>query len=303
MKRSIRSYVLPVVPVALIAGIAGIVQFQAREKPAAGKLSVAGTIFPLYDIARNVAGDRAAVKPIVPPGASPHFFDFSPRQLEALRDVKAVFAAGYGLDDWVTRVATVGKGARVVIVDRGIALRRFSDGATDPHYWLHLGNARIIADNIADAMAELDPAQAAAYRRNAQAYKEKLASEERDLQDVLAPLRGSPILTFHDAWFYFAENFGLRIAGTFEPAAGEEPTPRYLAGLGRTIKTDGIRIVFIEPQFSTSALRSFARDHHVGIAELDPLGGIEGRATYLELMSFNANSVRQAFRKLQQDHE
>ncbi len=306
MKRSVGPYLFLFALVALILSIASIVHFQAGKlplRPGMGKLTVAGTIYPLYDIARNVAGDDATVMLIVPPGASPHFFEFSPRQLEALQDVKAVFAIGRGLDDWVTQVTTVVKGARVLIVDHGIALRTFEDGSTDPHYWLHFDNARKIADNIAHGLSEMDPAHAGTYRENAQIYKEKLAAEERKLKDALAPVRGLPILTFHDAWFYFAEDFGLKIAGTFEPAAGEEPTPRYLAELQRRIRTEHIRIVFIESQFSTSVLESFAKDNNVGIAELDPLGGTEGRATYLELMAFNANSVRQAFQKRQQDHE
>jgi zinc transport system substrate-binding protein len=106
-----------------------------------------------------------------------------------------------------------------------------------------------------------------------------------------------PILTFHDAWFYFAEDFGLKIAGTFEPAAGEEPTPRYLAELQRRIGTEHIHIVFTEPQLSPSVLESFAKDTKIGIAELDPVGGVEGRTTYLELMEFNANSIRRALQK------
>jgi zinc transport system substrate-binding protein len=105
------------------------------------------------------------------------------------------------------------------------------------------------------------------------------------------------ILTFHDAWFCFADNFGLKIAGTFEPAAGEEPGPRYLADLQREIKARHIRIIFIEPQFSMGVLKSFAKDSGVKIAELDPLGGVEGRTTYLELMKFNARSIRHALQE------
>ena len=287
---------------AVIAGLVvlGIIYFRAGSPPlplGTGKLTVAGTIYPLYDIARNVAGNKAEVKFIVPPGASPHLFEFSPRQLQALQDVRAVFAIGHGLDNWATQVTNVVKGARVITVDQGIDLRTFEDGTTDPHYWLHFGNARKITDNIATTLIAIDPAHADAYRENANAYKEKLAEKERELKEVLAPAQGMPILTFHDAWFYFGENFGLKIAGTFEPAAGVEPTPRYLAALQRKIKSEHIGIIFIEPQLSTGVLESFAKDNKVSIAELDPLGGVEGRTSYLELMEFNANAIRQALQK------
>jgi ABC-type Zn uptake system ZnuABC Zn-binding protein ZnuA len=275
----------------------GIVYFRAGKvllQAGTGKLTVAGTIYPLYDMARTVAGEEGVVKLIVPPGASPHLFEFSPRKLKELQNVKAVFAIGHGLDNWATQITNVVKGAQVVVMDQGIELRTFEDGTTDPHYWLHFGNAQKITDNIANALIEMDPAHAEAYRENARTYKGKLAEKEREMKGMLAPAQGMPILTFHDAWFYFAENFGLRIAGTFETAAGEEPTPRYLAELHRKIETEQIHIIFIEPQLSTGVLESFAKDNKVGIAVLDPLGGVQGRTTYLELMLFNANSVQRA---------
>ena len=152
-------------------------------------------------------------------------------------------------------------------------------------------------DHLEETTLQFVETMAEAYRENAKAYKGKLAEKERELKEMLAAAQGMPILTFHDAWFYFAENFGLTIAGTFEPAAGEEPTPRYLAELHRKIETEHIHIIFIEPQLSTGVLESFAKDSGVNIAVLDPLGGVEGRTTYLELMEFNADSIRQALQK------
>lgn len=280
--------------------VIGIAYYRGGDAPSreeTGKTVVAATIYPLFDLARNVAGANAEVKLILPPGASPHLFEFSPRQLKELQNVKAVFAIGHGLDHWATQITNVANGARVILVDQGIDLRTFEDGTTDPHYWLHFGNARQITENIAKVLIEMDPANAGAYRANAEAYKEKLVEKDRELKQVLAPAQGQPILTFHDAWFYFAEDFGLKIAGTFEPSAGEEPTPRSLAGLQRTIEKEQIRFIFIEPQLSSGVLESFAKDNHVGIVELDPLGGVKGRTTYLELMAFNADSVRRAFQK------
>ncbi|HUJ79607.1 MAG TPA: metal ABC transporter substrate-binding protein [Nitrospiria bacterium] len=278
----------------LLLGLAGFLEAMAVDLQAAEPPAVAGTIYPLYDMIRVVGGAHVAAKVILPPGASPHLFEFSPRQLEGLRHVKAIFAIGHGLDDWATQVATVAPGVRIIIVDRGIPLRTFEDGTTDPHYWLHLGNARRIAETIATGLSDIDPANAAAYRAAAEAYQRQLSDEERRLMAVLAPARGMPILTFHDAWYYFADEFGLTIAGTFEPAAGQEPTPRYLASLQRTIARERIRILFIEPQMSSGVVRSFAEDNHLGIAVLDPLEGGEGRSTYLDLMAYNANVIRRA---------
>ena len=296
------------VAAALIIGLVYLRGGGTPSRKETGKTVVAATIYPLFDMTRNVAGNDVEVKLILPPGASPHLFEFSPKQLAELQNVKVVFAIGHGLDDWAAQVIHVAPEARLIVVDHGIDLRKsggteengaeikreHEPGPTDPHYWLHLGNARQIVDNIAKELIEEDPAHADAYGANAQAYKDKLAAEERRLKEALAPARGRPILTFHDAWYYFAEDFGLEIVGTLEPAAGEEPTPRYLAELQREVKMKRIRIIFIEPQLSTAVLKSFAEDNALSLAELDPLGGVEGRKTYLDLMEFNADSIQKA---------
>ncbi|HXZ24871.1 MAG TPA: metal ABC transporter substrate-binding protein [Nitrospiria bacterium] len=277
---------------AILLGTFGVGASASAPEP--DRLVVAGTIYPLYDMIRVIGGAHVEASVILPPGASPHLYEFSPKQLERLRHVKVIFAIGHGLDNWATQVVNVAPEARVIIVDRGIALRRFEDGTTDPHYWLNLDNARRIAGTIADGLSEIDSANAADYRAAANAYEQRLSDEERRLKEQLAPVRGMPILTFHDAWYYFAEEFGLTIAGSFEPAAGEEPTPRYLAALQRTVAKDRIRILFVEPQFSSEVVRSFAEDNHLGIAVLDPLEGVEGRSTYLDLMAYNASAIRRA---------
>jgi len=277
---------------AILLGTCGVGAASAAQE--SDRPVVAGTIYPLYDMIRVVGGAHVEASVILPPGASPHLYEFSPKQLEKLRHVKVIFAIGHGLDDWATQVVNVAPEARVIIVDRGIDLRKFEDGTTDPHYWLHLGNARRIVGTIANELSEIDPAHAADYRAAAKAYDQKLSDEERRLKEELAPVRGMPILTFHDAWYYFADEFGLTIAGSFEPAAGEEPTPRYLAALQRAIARDHIRILFIEPQLSSGAVRSFAEDNHLGIAVLNPLEGVEGQSAYLDVMAYNASAIRRA---------
>lgn len=301
--------ILIIIAVAFVIGIVYIGKGLTPLQNKTGKPVVAATICPLYDIARNVAGDYAEVKLILPPGASPHLFEFSPRQLEELQGTNVVFAIGHGLDNWATRVENVTRGAEVVVVDSDIAIRLSEEeeeeeghehGPADPHYWLHFGNARQIADNIANKLSEIDFSHVDIYKANAEAYKEKLAAKEEELKRFLTSVQSQSILTFHDAWFYFADNFQLEIAGTFEPASSQEPTPRYLADLQQKIKERKIRIIFLEPQLSSVALGNFAKDNDLVIAELDPLGGVAGRETYLELMEFNVRSVRQAFQERNQ---
>lgn len=295
-----------------IAVAAAVVYFITRiSDPAVPEGSaVAATIYPLYDIVRSVAGDAVQVQLVVPPGASPHLYEFTPRQLAALQNVELVFAIGHGLDDWTQAVTNTLKDAKVVTVDEGIALHESEEaheeedeeehqgeeehGPINPHYWLHFGNAWLIVGTIRDALIAHDPANAEVYRVNAATYRATLIQKEEELIAILSALPQRNIITLHDAWPYFAENFDLMIAGTFEPAAGDEPTPRYLARLRQAVQAHDVSVLFVEPQLSQSSIRAFADDLGLRIAVLDPLGGEEGRMTFVELMEYNVKSVAEA---------
>ena len=154
----------------------GRLAWGAPPQPAA--LKVAATIFPLYDLVRQVAGPAVEVVLLVPPGASEHTFAVKPGTVRALTGCRAIFAIGHGLDDWVTRLAREAGVQRTIVPDAGIPLRRgysehhHGDGhvrshtksqdAVDPHYWLSIPNASRMVHNIADGAG---PARSASQGR------------------------------------------------------------------------------------------------------------------------------------------
>src|SRR3989338_6723335 len=122
--------------------------FTKTKLAAPTRTEVAATIFPLCDIAQNIAGSSLAVACIVPPGASPHTFDPASGLLRQLSDAQVIYAVGHGLDDWSVDFSKI-LGAEVVTVDKNIVLRpSIETGGDDPHYWLDVRNAVIIAKNI-----------------------------------------------------------------------------------------------------------------------------------------------------------
>jgi zinc transport system substrate-binding protein len=258
---------------------------------------VAATIFPIYDIVRNVAGDAVAVTLVLPPGGEPHSYEPTPTT------AAAVYAVGHGLDDWIDRALTESTTAKVV-VDRGISLRgsprttsldgedAAADDTEDPHYWLTVPNAMIVAETVADDLAARFPADAPTFRENLARYRAELAAVDADVRASLADAKNANIVTFHDAWYYFAEEYGLRVAGTFEPAPGREPTARGLATLKEAVDRNRVRTLYAEPLFSDAAVSSFARDEGLNIAAIDDLGGVAGRDSYASLMRFNAETIR-----------
>jgi ABC-type Zn uptake system ZnuABC Zn-binding protein ZnuA len=282
--------------IALTAGLAFTAAPAFGETAGSGP-KVGSTIFPLYDIARQVAGPVADVVLILPPGASPHTFEPTPAAVRGLTGARTLFVIGHGLDDWAARLARGAGVSRLIRVDAGIALRPAAGhehGAVDPHYWLSIRNGQAIARTVAAELERLAPARAGDIRGALAAYLARLDAADREIRRLLDGLPTRRIATFHNAFGYFADAYGLEIAAVFEPYPGREPGPRFVMEFQRKVRATGVRVVFSEPQLSVDTVRPIARDLGVSISVLDPLGGSPGREGYVEAMLFNARQVAAA---------
>jgi len=295
--------------VALVFGVGGImllsskqVEDQIVDKP----LKVAATIFPIYDIAKNIVGEHAEVVLILPSGSSPHTFIVTPTQIKKLGGVKTIFMAGV-IDEWAKSIGQNVSGAVSLELYNGIELKELfmeddekhesghtHEGDFDPHYWLSAQNAIIIASNITDAMKAIDPENEKSYEKNMLEYKEKLSVLDRDIKSIFSKIPNKKIITFHDSWGYFADAYGIEIAGTFEPSPGKEPTPAYLQNIFSTAKANSIKAVFSEPQLPSSALRPFVEDLELKLYVLDPIGGEGERDSYINMMMYNTRIIKEA---------
>ena len=306
---SVRNHITLAVVTGLLLAV-GTLGWGAPSQPAS--LKVATTIFPLYDLVRQVAGPSVEVILLVPPGTSEHTFTVKPGTIRAITGCTATFAIGYGLDDWVARWAREVGVPRTIVVDAGIPLRRgysepHSDGhagshtksqeAVDPHYWLAIPHASRMVQNIANALAQFDPPAQADYQQRAAVYLEQLHRADGEIRRRLMDLPRREIATFHQAFDYFAEAYGLTVVAVFEPVPGKEPGPRYVEAFQRQVRTHKLRTVFIEPQRSEAALRGLTQDLGITLRKLDPLGGSQGVESYIAMMQFNAAQIAAALRE------
>jgi len=269
------------------------------------RLTVATTIFPLADIVENVAGEDVRVIRIVSPGASPHSYILTPRQVIELQQAKIVFGIGQGLDDVVvdTVLKSVGDEfeTRAVQVDTGIVLRSFGEDKdnggiltgenVDPHYWLSVPNAKIIAQHVASSLSVIDPLTAERYEENLAAYLAELDELEIELQLVSGGLEQKKFITIHDAWAYFTDQYGLELVGAYEPREGQEPSPSDARDLRQSVIDNGIRVFYTEPQKNSTSATSFFRSLGLEIDVLDPIGGLPGRETYIDMMRANMAAI------------
>lgn len=269
---------------------------------------IAATIFPLCDIARNICGDKLEVIEILPPGASPHTYDLTPRQARRLQGVALVFSIGHGLDDWTSAVVDILPDARRVTVDKRIELKESSyeaeekehenhhhgDDGVNPHYWLSVENAKAIARTITEEVIALDAENEEYYTGNLTDYLARLDELKREIESRLSGLPNRKMITFHDSWLYYADEFGLRVVASFEPFPGKQPTPRYLATLQKKANEHDIRTLFSEPQLSSESVKQFVADMGLKLYVLDPLGGMGERQSYIALMRYNTNVIAEA---------
>lgn len=265
----------------------------------AGKIKVAATIFPISDIIKNVAGDKIEVINILPAGASPHTFEVTPKQIKELADVKVIFMIDHGLDDWVKKVKDSVPNATLVNVDQNINLLRMGNEeesitGKDPHYWLNAANAKIIAENINNSLAEIDSKNSEYYNNNFNNYLFELDKLDLDIKEELKDLQTRNIVTFHEAWGYFAKAYDLKVEATIEPFPGKEPTIQYLEDLNKIVKDNNVKVIFSEPQLSNETIKPFVNDLGLKLYVLDPIGGVEGRNSYVEMMKYNAQTFKEA---------
>lgn len=263
------------------------------------KPKVAVSIFPIYDLARNIAGDKVEVVLLLPPGSSPHTYEPSVEQAVSLTGSRALFIVGHGLDDWgkqISKTADIPPD-RLIVLDKYIKLISSQDDHTDevagfdPHYWLSVDNARLISRQIAEDLSVIFPQYASEFTQNLTGYTDRLSALDTEIESKLSRLKQKDIATFHHAWAYFGRDHGINIVTTFEEFPGEEPTADYLAGFQSQIRQSGIKAIFSEPQFSTKPLQSIADDLGISISQLDPIGGSGNLSSYESLIRYNLQQL------------
>jgi zinc transport system substrate-binding protein len=142
-------------------------------------------------------------------------------------------------------------------------------GAEDPHIWLDPMNAKIMAENITNALSELFPETESTFRQNCKAFARELDSLTEHVKLILQPFAGQAIIVFHPAFGYFTDRFGLRQRAI--EIEGKEPTPRQMVSLIRQAKAENIRVIFVQQQFSTRAAQTIADSISGAVVAIDPL--------------------------------
>jgi zinc transport system substrate-binding protein len=217
---------------------------------------------------------------MVGPGQNPATYEPSPRQMAALKAARVYFRIGVPFESvWMNRIRAVNPHMLVVDVAEGIKRRpveRIGDDEIgrvarlpDPHVWASPPLGKVIAARIRDTFIGLDPAHKQDYERNYARLAAELDALDAEIRDRLSPLKHRAFMTFHPAWGYFADTYGLRQIPI--ESEGKEPGPRTLLHVIEEAKRLRIKVIFVEPQFSRSSAEMVAREIGGRVVAVDPL--------------------------------
>lgn len=278
---------------------AAILLLVPARLPAAENLRVVTSFYPVFVSTLNVVEGVPGVE--VHNMASPHIGCLHDYQLTAgdvrrLADADLLLVNGAGMEPLLDKVKDQSPSLRVVDLSEGIPLL---DG--NAHVWLSIEGASRQVDNIAAALSEAAPDKAGAFRANAENYKASLNALGEKMRSALAPYAGTPIVTFHEAFPYFARDFRLDLVGVIEREPGTEPSARELAGTIGLVRERQVKALFAEPQFSDKSAQVIARETGARVFQLDPVvtgpsDPAEARGAYLRAMEKNLGVLLEALR-------
>ncbi len=304
------------------------------------KLNVVATFSVLADLVRNVAGDKVELVVLVDRNTDAHEYEPSPSDAAKLANAQLLFENGLMFETWLDRLyESSGSTARRVVVSEGIQPRLYmhahdeaehahdhgkekahdhgkekahdhshekeaghAHGEFDPHAWLDVRNAIEMVRNIAQALSDADPANAAFYEANAQAYIAVLEALDEEIVSLVEqiPEEARLLVTPHEALGYFADRYGFKLVGSLLGGMDREPSAQDIAKLVEEIKATGVKAIFTENIVNPQLFDRIAQEAGVKIGPrlfTDALGAPDSPgATYVDMMRYNVRSIVEALR-------
>ncbi|MEO5989092.1 MAG: metal ABC transporter substrate-binding protein [Candidatus Eisenbacteria bacterium] len=255
-----------------IALISAIAALALAVGPASAKVRVAASTNDLASIASRIGGEQVEVFAIARASSDPHRVETLPSYMVKVSRARVYLKVGLGLDQWADAIIDGSRNNKVLLVDcsKGVTVLERPTGRVDasmgdvhpdgnPHYWLDPRNGAVIGQNIAEALARVDPAHAELYRANAESFSKEAAASYETNRIRAAQLGSKSVITYHRSWSYLANAFGLEVVATVEPVPGIPPTAKHLALLVQTAKARKVRVLLQEPYFSAEAGRFLMR--------------------------------------------
>ena len=278
------------------------------------KLNVVATTPDFAAIAREIGGDKIELTTLAKATEDPHFVDAKPSFILKLNRADVLVEGGAELEiGWLPALLDQSRNDKLaagapghVLCSQGVHLlevpatldRSKGDihAAGNPHYLTDPANARIVAQNITDALCALDEKSCETYRANLKKFIAALDAKIIQWQKTLEPFAGREIVAYHDSWIYFARSFGLKSELFLEPKPGIPPTPAHLAQVITKMKQDKVNVIMVDPYLNRKTAETVARNTGAAVVDVTQFpGGVNGtEGGYIQMMDYLVNAIAQA---------
>lgn len=268
----------------------------------APQAAIVVTIHPLQSILAELVPAGYGVQALLQPGTSPHTYEPRPSDARAAEAARGLFYIAPDIDGWAANMPAARAVATSEWIPDHLALHweeqekghDHAHGGVNTHYW---GDPLLVEEMLPQfeqTLLRMFPGEESQVRDRVQQFRQSLQQLDKELSNLLAPLRGKRVVLFHPSWNYFLRRYGIEVAGVVEPTGGKEMSPKYLKNLIDALKRQQVDAIFTEPQLSRRAAEVVAESGPWPLAELDPMGGLPGRESYRDLLLYNAKVLREA---------
>jgi ABC-type Zn uptake system ZnuABC Zn-binding protein ZnuA len=277
-----------------------------------GELRVVTTVAPLTSIVSAVVGDRAEIEGVVPEGTNSHTFEPAPRVAEVLSTADVIFLNGLNLEEPTKKLAEANMADDTRLVELGNSvlsedeyLFDFSfpkeEGNPNPHTWTDPTYAKLYAEVVRETMTEVDPGGADHYRRRFDTFSQQVDALDRAMRAAFetVPRDRRKLLTYHDAYAYFAKTYGWQVVGAIQVKSFEDPTPQEVARLIDQVRSEKVPAIFGSEVFPSPVLEQIGREagvRYVDVLRDDDLPGEPGdpEHSWAGLMRFDYLTIVEA---------
>ncbi|MBQ7198770.1 MAG: zinc ABC transporter substrate-binding protein [Selenomonadaceae bacterium] len=266
------------------------------------KLKIVTSFYPIYIETINIAGNVDGVEVVnltKPQTGCLHDYQLTTEDMKTLETADIFIVNGLGMENFLDKVTSAQKDLKIIDASNSDEIYLLKDGDEfNPHVWMSVTYSMQQVKAITQQLCEVDPVHADAYKKNALEYLNKLSALRDEMHLALDNLPNKDIVTFHEAFPYFAAEFKLNIVSVIEREPGTEPTPQELKETIEKVNSLPVKILFIEPQYSPKAADTIARETGAEISVLDPIvtgeAKLESADDYILKMRINKDVLATA---------
>lgn len=279
-------------------------------------LNVVATTPDLAALARAIGGAAVDVKALAKPTEDPHFVDAKPSLIVTLNRADVLIENGAELElGWLPALLQSARNGKIAAgapgrIDAHAGIKMLevptsfdrSKGDVhalgNPHFAIDPDNAKLIAAQIADHLAQVQPASAAMFKANLARFDAALDAKIGQWESALAPYRGAKIVTYHRDFPYFSARFGLPVVETLEPKPGIAPSPAHLADVIAAMKSNNAHVILVQPFQNRRTAETVARQTGAVVIDAPQMPGVEpGTDGYIELVDYLVRSLVAALKE------